>query len=367
MDEYIDVKIDVFEHTAQRARLRKTLTVSGLIDEIFKEFDDIAADAPGKYALYLKGSDRPLPNAATLTQLDIQPQDELIFNYTRQANRQMLDPRHYAYLMDDSNGRVYQIQWQPALIGRPTNDAEHNIMLAVNLQAHPQGQTISRTHARITFNQGSYFIESLAANNPLAVNGKALPVNTRRELHSGDHLQLGRNNLAMTFSTQHPAGVPASQAAQPQAAQASAQPAIPVVKPVKAEVEEVTYTPPAPAAHPAAAQPQAAQPQAAAVQVPRLVIERALAPNKVGQRMDITSTPVLLGRELPFLLGEGEISRRHAEINFDPRVKQYTLTDLQSTNGVTMNSVRIEANKPYALVSGTKIGLGGSFVMRFEM
>ena len=41
MDDYIEVKIDVFEHTAQRARLRKSLKVSGLIDEIFKEFDDI--------------------------------------------------------------------------------------------------------------------------------------------------------------------------------------------------------------------------------------------------------------------------------------------------------------------------------------
>ncbi len=362
MDEYIDVKIDVFEHTAQRARLRKTLTVSALIDEIFKEFDDIAADAPGKYALYLKGSERPLPNAATLTQLDIQPQDELIFNYTRQANRQMLDPRHYASLKDDSSGRVYQLQWQPALIGRPTNDAEHNIMLAVNLQAHPQGQTVSHTHARITFTQGSYFIESLAANNPLAVNGKALPVNTRRELKPGDHLLLGRNNLAMTFGTQPPSGIPA--AAQPPAVQAA--PVIPVVKPAKAEVEEVTYTPSTPIAHPAPAQPQAVQP-AAAVQVPRLLIERAQAPNKVGQRLDLTSTPVLLGRDLPFLAGEGEISRRHAEINFDARVKQYTLTDLQSTNGVTLNGVRIEPNRPFILVNGTKIGLGGSFVMRFEV
>ena len=46
MDEYIDVKIDVFEHTGQRARLRKNLTVVNLIEEVLKEFDDIVADSP---------------------------------------------------------------------------------------------------------------------------------------------------------------------------------------------------------------------------------------------------------------------------------------------------------------------------------
>ena len=126
MEEYIEVKIDVFEHTSQRARLRSNLTVAALIDEIFREFDDIAADSPGRYALYLKGSDRPLLNSATMTQLDLQPQDELIFNYIRHSNRHMLDPRNYAYLKDEATGRVYEIQWQPALIGRPTNEAEHN-------------------------------------------------------------------------------------------------------------------------------------------------------------------------------------------------------------------------------------------------
>ena len=351
MDEYLEVKIDVFEHTGQRARLRKSLTVSALVEEILKEFDDISADAPGKYALYLKGSERPLANAATLTQLDIQPQDELIFNYTRKAIRQMLDPRNYAWLKDEARGRVYEMQWQPALIGRPTNDAEHNILLAVNLQTHPQGQTISRTHARMTCTQGSHFIENLATNNPLALNGQALPLKTRRELKNGDRLQLGRNNLTLTFSTQRPAG-----------AQASAQ--LPVAHaPVQSDPsasaslkDKGTYTPAA-----------AALPSAALAAPARMVVERCMAPAKLGQRLDIIGTPLLLGRDLPLLAGEGEISRRHAELNFDARVNQYTLTDLQSTNGVTLNGVRIEPNRPYALRSGTLIGLGAVFVMRFEV
>src|SRR5512147_1775526 len=107
MDEYIDVKIDVFEHAGQRARLRKNLTVTTLIEEILREFDDIAADSPEKYAIYLKGFDRPLIRDSTLIQLDIQPQDELVFDYVRQTIRRMLDVSQYATLREDTTGKEF--------------------------------------------------------------------------------------------------------------------------------------------------------------------------------------------------------------------------------------------------------------------
>ena len=281
----------------------------------------------------------------------------------------MLDPRSYAFLKDETTNRVYEIQWQPAIIGRPTNEAEHNIMLAVNLQLHPLGQTVSRTHAQIIFSKGSFFVEALAENNPLSVNGKPVPVNARREIKNGDRLILGRNNLSMTFNTQDLPAAPAAQARvqpapqpvrQPPAPQAAAQPA-PVIQPARQPapaVEERTYVaPPAPASAPAGAASQPAH----------LVIERALTANKLGQRLDIPPGAFLLGRELPLLMGEGEISRRHAELNFDTRVNQYTITDLGSTNGVTLNGVRIDPNRPYSISNGTRIGLGANFLLRFEI
>ena len=182
MDEYIDVKIDVFEHTGQRARLRKSLTVTDLIAEILREFDDITADSPEKYAIYLKGFDRPLTQGSTLTQLDIQPQDELVFDYVRQTIRQMLDDRYYATLREDTTGKEFDIQWQPAVIGRPSTDVDHNIILAVNVTLLPDGKTISRKHAQITFSEGRYFIEPLADQNPVYLNGKEIPLNSRREI-----------------------------------------------------------------------------------------------------------------------------------------------------------------------------------------
>ena len=75
MDDYVDVKINVFEHAGQRARVRRSITVKTLIDEILKEFDDIDADSPEKYSIQLEGIEKPLNVNQTLAQLDIQPQD----------------------------------------------------------------------------------------------------------------------------------------------------------------------------------------------------------------------------------------------------------------------------------------------------
>jgi pSer/pThr/pTyr-binding forkhead associated (FHA) protein len=358
MDDYIEVKIDVFEHTAQRARLRKALTAGALVDEILKEFDDISADSPGKYALYLKGADRPLNASFTIEQLDIQPQDELVFNYVKQTIRQMLDSRNYAFLRDDSAGRVYDIQWQPAIIGRPTNEADHNINLAVNLQLHPKGQTVSRKHAQITFSDGRFFLEPLADNNPVYVNGKEVPFGGRKEIRNGDRILIGRSDLIMTFTTQTQAPPPVREPQSRPVAQTpgsgsqsfSQQPSRPeIFQSSNPQIEQdKTYIAPSLSAS------------------ARLVIERATDMGKAGQRIDLVTFPYLLGRDLPLLGGESEISRRHAEINFDRNTRKYFLTDVNSTNGVTIQGARIDPNRPYEILSGMRIGLGQNFILRFD-
>lgn len=362
MDEYIDVKIDVFEHVGQRARLRRSLTVSGLIDEILKEFDDIAADSPEKYAVYLKGMDRPLNASHTLIQLDLQPQDELVFEYVRQNIRRMLEPKDYAFLRDEISGRVYDIQWQPAVIGRPTNEAEHNIILAVNLQLHPKGLTVSRKHAQITFSDGRYYMEPLVDNNPVAVNGKAIPFNTRREIKNGDRIQIGRNDLPMTFLTQ--AGASAVQ--QPVSRPAASQPS--PSAPSRPSVQEYVSQPaPAqPMQRPMSADGDKTHLAPEGFQIAHLIIEKATAPNQVGQRLDLVSYPFLVGRDIPALSTEKDVSRRHAEVSYDPAAQKFYLTDLQSTNGVYLDGARIEPNLSYEIRQGMRISLGQSVVLRFE-
>jgi pSer/pThr/pTyr-binding forkhead associated (FHA) protein len=364
MDEYTDVKIDVFEHTAQRAKVRKSLTVTSLIEEILREFDDITADSPEKYAVYLKGFDRPLTLGSTLTQLDIQPQDELIFDYVRQTIRQMLDVSQYAILREESTGKEFDIQWQPAVIGRPSTEVDHNIILAVNVQLLQDGKTISRKHAQITVTDGRYFIEPLADQNPVFLNGRELPLNTRREIRHADKIAFGRNKLTMTFITQ-------------QGQQRDSRPSVrEVAQPAPRSVSSPSPSIPRPASTPAPSNPPTPIPQPAsagdatnfmdAPATPTLVIEASSTPNRVGQKIELVTFPFTLGRSLDVLSTENEVSRKHAEITYSPQSGRYFITDLQSTNGVTINGQRITAGTPFEITHGTKIGLGTLLALRFE-
>ncbi len=367
MDEYIDVKIDVFEHTAQRARVRKSLTVTSLIEEILREFDDIAADSPEKYAVYLKGFDRPLTPGSTLTQLDIQPQDELIFDYVRQTIRQMLDVSQYAILREEQTGKEFDIQWQPAVIGRPSTEVDHNIILAVNVQLLPDGKTISRKHAQITVTDGRYYIEPLADQNPVFLNGRELPLNTRREIRHGDKIAFGRNKLTMTLITQQGQ----QRDSRPSVREATPQPTPrPVASPTpsipRPASTPVPSTPPTPVPQPANFSDANATNFLGTPAVPTLVIEASASPSRVGQKIELATFPFTLGRSLDILSTENEVSRKHAEITYSPQSGRYFVTDLNSTNGVTINGQRIAAGTPFEITHGTKIGLGTLLVLRFE-
>lgn len=336
MDDYIDVKINVFEHTGQRARVRRSITVKTLIDEILKEFDDIDADSPEKYSIQLKGVDKPLNVNQTLTQLDIQPQDELNVGYLHQTIRKMLEPKDHATLREETSNITFDIQWTPAIIGRPSTEVNHNIMLAVNMQILAVGMTISRKHAQIVFSEGSFFIEPAAANNPTYLNGKLLAVNTMNKLNSGDRLAFGQHKVSFVFTTK-------SQPVMPSGVSE------PISKPVAAPVEDF-HTRVAPSKTGMAV----------------LVIEKSLNLSNIGQRIPLQNLPLVIGRVIPIFSSEGDISRQHAEINFDPGTNMYTIKDLNSTNGVTLNGQRIEPQKVYELHPGTKIGLGKVMIVEFQ-
>lgn len=353
MDDYIDVKIDVFENTGQRARLRRSLTVNALIEEILREFDDITADSPEKYAIYLKGFDHPLKPAETLAQLDIQPQDELVFDYVRQAIRRMLEPRNYATLREDTTGKEFDIQWQPAVIGRPSTDVDHNIILAVNVQLLSDGKTVSRRHAQITFSEGRYFIEPLAEQNPVFLNGKELPIHSKREIRNGDKLAFGNSKLTMTFSTQ-------SQRVSRSAAREQVSQPVPP-QPASAPVPSSPLRETVPPFVDADATNFVSQPSTAS-----LVIEACSTPSRVGERIELIAFPFVLGRLLTSLSAENEVSRKHAEITYDGQKKSYMVTDLRSTNGVSINGQKIPPDVPHIITPSAHIGLGSVVVLRFE-
>lgn len=337
-DDYVDVKINVFEHTGQRARVRRSITVKTLVDEILKEFDDIDANFPEKYSIQLKGVDKPLNPKQTLAQLDIQPQDELSIVYQHQTIRKMLEPKDQATLREETSNISFDIQWTPALIGRPSTEVNHNIMLAVNMQILAVGITISRKHAQIIFSDGAFSVQPLASNNPTFLNGRQLQANTLNKLKSGDRLAFGQHKISFLFTTK----------AQPVAA--GMDPSKPISQPIPMGIDVSSST-------------QLGPERGGGVY---LQIEKSLNPANIGQRIPILKVPLILGRLLPIFANEGDISRQHAEINANPQTQKYTITDLNSTNGVTLNGQRIAPQRPYELQPGTKIGLGRVMLLSFE-
>jgi pSer/pThr/pTyr-binding forkhead associated (FHA) protein len=286
----------------------------------------------------------------TLIQADIQPQDELVFEYLRQGQdiREMLDPNQYAFLRDEETGRLYGIEWTPAIVGRPTNEAEHNIMLAVNLQVHPQGITISRKHAQLTFEDGHYYLENLADNNPVSLNSKLLPLGTTAEIHHNDVILFGKK-VRMTFLLQSSI----SQKVTPQPG---------AIKSSPARLEPVSAPRPAVAA----SQPAAANETRIGFAAPtlRLFIEKATA--TAGQYLEFSEYPAVIGRAHPLLSVEKEVSRNHLEIRFDATQAAFFVVDLNSGNGSVLNGNRMIAGVPYAFQPGMRLELGPKAVFLFQ-
>jgi pSer/pThr/pTyr-binding forkhead associated (FHA) protein len=357
MEGYIEVKINVFEHTGQRARIKKSLSVRGLIEEILKEFDDIGAETPEKYILQLKGLDKPLHLNQTIAQLDIQPQDELSLGYLHQTIRKMLDPKDHAILRMESTNLAFDIQWIPALIGRPSTDVNHNILLAANMQLLAMGLTISRRHAQIIFNKGRYFIEPLADNNPVFLNGKELPTRQAIEIHFGDRIGFGQQKITCVFEKKVKLPEKADEQSTDRQAYQPTPP--PVVEP---------ETPPAPeAAVPTSMLEHQTQTVEPKMQPSYLVVEKSINPASIGQTVAIATYPFLLGRSIALLAVESGVSRQHGEINFDEDRHAYFFKDLRSTNGSTLNGQAVPPDTSMELRKGDRLGLGHSVVLRFEV
>ncbi len=200
MDETIEISIDVFDQQDQRARVKTSLTVGMLIDEILREFDDLDSRNPGAYGLYLKDTTRPLDRGSTLKELDIHAQDELVFRYARTSPRISLRGPQQVYLIEETTHKVFELQWVPAILGRPdAADPAHNELLAVDLSAFPDSRRVSRRHAQITLEDGQFTIESLALNNPTYLNDEREPITQKRRLLPNMRIRLGESVIVLTF------------------------------------------------------------------------------------------------------------------------------------------------------------------------
>ncbi len=198
MDDYLELYIDIFDQPRQQARVLQSLTVGKLIDEILKEFD-LDGSNREVYALFLKGKSTPLDPRMTMSQLDLQMHDELIFRHSRTTGRLVTHDQDRAFLQDERTNSLFEIKFNPAVLGRTSSDPAHNASLAVNMKFHPDGGYVSRRHAQIVLAGGQYYLESLSNNNPTSVNDSSEPLQGRVKLNSGDQISLSAANIRMTF------------------------------------------------------------------------------------------------------------------------------------------------------------------------
>ena len=76
----------------------------------------------------------------------------------------------------------------------------------------------------------------------------------------------------------------------------------------------------------------------------------------------------MIGRvEGSLIIPEANISRRHAQINYNEANRVYTITDLNSSNGTRLNNQPLVAGQPSQLAGGSVIGLGPNVTLRFDI
>jgi len=218
-------------------------------------------------------------------------------------------------------------------------------------------RNVSRRHARILRNNGEVHIEDLNSYNGIRVNNARIA--ERVSLRISDQVQIGDYKLylkaegveqvddARTMPIERidqglPTEVMAAVASTP--APAAAPPAVqapPIIPPAP-----IPGTP-APNRGPAAVadtdpsgRPVATAAQVAALTAPagygRLVI---VSSNFAGKEFELTRPQMIVGRtdENDIVVNHRSISRNHAKVTRDPESGRYTISDLQSSNGVRVN------------------------------
>lgn len=200
----LEVRVDIFEKTDQRALALPNLTPSQFIEAMIQEFRELEylSDSPAEYQLR-KAQDRsPLTEDQPLGE-QIKTGERLILvenGVPLPADTKL--PSQALYLREQSTGKVYKLNWLPALIGRPDKSQAHNEWIAVNLDSYKTGLRVSRRQAQISEENGQFFIESLSSN-PTALkrgNGAIVPVSSGKQpLRHGDIIYFERSNIALKF------------------------------------------------------------------------------------------------------------------------------------------------------------------------
>jgi pSer/pThr/pTyr-binding forkhead associated (FHA) protein len=207
-------------------------------------------------------------------------------------------------------------------------------------------RNVSRNHARIVRNNGEVQIEDLGSYNGIRVNNARIA--ERVSLRVSDQVQIGDYKLylkaegveqvddARTMPIERIDNALPTEvmpAMPPGAAPMAAQAPVPAQQPPNRSAVSIADTDPA-------GRPVATAAQVAAMSQPvgygKLV---CVSSNFAGKEFDLTRPQMIIGRtdENDIVVNHRSISRNHAKVTRDPETGRYTISDLQSSNGVRVN------------------------------
>jgi pSer/pThr/pTyr-binding forkhead associated (FHA) protein len=205
-------------------------------------------------------------------------------------------------------------------------------------------RNVSRRHARILRSDNEVQIEDLGSYNGIRVNNARIA--ERVSLRISDQVQIGDYKLYLkaegveqvddartmpieridTPPAEMPAVVPPASAGLPTS------PMPPQARPAVAPMAVADTDP--------AGRPVATAAQVAALTAPagygKFVVTSS---NFAGKELDLTRPQMVIGRtdDNDLVLNHRSISRNHAKVTRDTETQRYTISDLQSSNGVRVN------------------------------
>lgn len=214
----ITLKIDVFEKAGQKALVMFDLTPYQLVTAILQEFDELEylSNLPGRYRLLKAADGVPLDESAPLAS-QLRDGERLVLTEVDVPLPEDTAPLSWRiYFREMTTGTTHPVSWQPAIIGRTSENLPHNDRVAVDLKSLPTGLRVSRRHAQLTETDGRYYIENLSTNplllipaapvgeiqNDVISNRMATSIRVgqnRQQLHHGDILEFERSGITLKF------------------------------------------------------------------------------------------------------------------------------------------------------------------------
>jgi len=188
----------------KEVNVRSSMTVANFIAAIQDKFN-----LDGPLELHLKGGGGPLEISEPIEGIGVADGGVLICKrVVEDTGTQDAIQRGIREPFDDQFKKIsiveshtlteYDLTWQPAIVGRKDHrNPSNNRLLAVDLEGTEDLPTVSRHHACITMQEGTFFIEQIQDHNPTFLDETRLEVGMKYPLAAGSTIRLGR--VTLTF------------------------------------------------------------------------------------------------------------------------------------------------------------------------